>query len=112
GTLECIYAGPSGSSETASLPVEHGWWLASPPGSTVMITTCAAAPGHAALGAPWRLQLNAELGFAGYAFLAFGLLALLYFGGRLRPYFRDITLVSLGTPVAGRVVGKTWRTGR
>jgi hypothetical protein len=112
GTLECLYAGSSGSAETASLPVDHSWWVASPPGSTVMITTCAAAPGIAALGEPWRLQLNAELGFGGYATLAFGLLSLLYFGARLRPYFRDLTLVSLGTPVAGRVVGKSWRKAR
>jgi hypothetical protein len=112
GTLQCVYASPSGPTATATLPVDHSWWVASPPGSAVMITTCPSVPGLAALGGPSRLQLNAELGFSGYAVLAFGLLSLLFFGARLRPYFRDLTLVSLGTPVAGRVVGKTWRKGR
>src|ERR1700730_5223201 len=40
-TIECVYSGTSGKSETASLAVSRGWWLASPPGSRVAITTCA-----------------------------------------------------------------------
>jgi len=39
--------------------------------------------------------------------LILGLAALLLFGSRLRPFFRDAALVTLGTPVPGKVVGRT-----
>lgn len=111
-TIECVYSGTSGKSETASLSVSRGWWLASPPGSRVAITTCAEAPGHAMLGDPSGMQLSEELGLDGSGMLILGLAALLLFGTRLRPYFRDIALVSLGTPVMGRVVGRTCKAVR
>src|SRR5437660_3476304 len=41
--LECVYAAESGRTETAALTVPRGWWLASPPGSRIVITTCAYA---------------------------------------------------------------------
>ena len=57
------------------------------------------------------MQLGVELGLPGYGMLLLGRLALLVFGARLRPYFRDVTLVSLGTPVSGRVVRKELDAG-
>jgi hypothetical protein len=105
--IECLYAAASGRTETAALTVTRGWWLASPPGSRVVITTSEAAPGHALLGDPRGMQLSEELGVEGAGLLILGLAALLLFGSRLRPYFRDVALVSLGTPVPGRVVGRT-----
>jgi hypothetical protein len=111
-TLECLYTGPSGRLQSASVRVSRSWWLASPPGSRVTLTTCDALPGAAALGVPVDMQLTAELGWPGYGVLVLGIGAVLLFGARLRPFFRDMTLVSLGTPVAGRIVGKTWRQAR
>jgi hypothetical protein len=105
--IECLYAAPSGRTETARLTVPRAWWLASPPGSRVVITTCERVPGHALLGDPSGMQLSEELGIEGSGLLILGLSALLLFGSRLRPYFRDVALVSLGTPVPGRVVGRT-----
>jgi hypothetical protein len=110
--LNCVYTGPSGKREAAALAVDRKWWLASPPGSKVVMTTCEGVPGYAALGEPSDLQLSEELGLPGSGLLLIGLTALLIFGSRLRPYFRDIALVSLGTPVSGRVVGKTWKVVR
>jgi hypothetical protein len=98
--------------ESATLRVNRAWWTASPAGSKVMITACAATPGYAALGDPPTMQLSAELGLLGYGQLLFGLAALVVLGCRIRPYFRDLTLASLGTPVPGRVVGKSWRMVR
>jgi hypothetical protein len=105
--LECLYAADSGRTETAALTVPRGWWLSSPPGSRIVITTCAAVPRHALLGDPSEMQLSEELGIEGAGWLILGLAALLVFGSRLRPYFRDAALVTLGTPVPGRVVGRT-----
>jgi hypothetical protein len=105
--LECVYSDDSGRSETAALTVPRGWWLASPPGSSIVITTCAQAPGHVLLGDPSGMQLSEELGIEGAGLLILGLVALLLFGARLRPYFRDAALVTLGTPVPGRVVRRT-----
>ncbi len=107
--LECQFASASGDFRTARLVVDGDWWRASPPGSRVTITACDAVPGLVTLGEPSALQLSAELGIEGYGALLVALLALLCAGSRLRPYFRDLALVSLGTPVAGRVVGKSWR---
>jgi len=112
GELECIHLGASGQPERVWLSVDRSWWQASPLGSKVTITTCEETPGQAALGQPWEMQLGVELGLSGYGMLLLGLLALLVFGARLRPFFRDVTLVSLGTPVSGRVVGKSWMLGR
>src|SRR5436190_9739540 len=67
--LQCLYASPSGRTETASLSVSRGWWLSSPPGSRIVITTSEATPGHALLGDPSRMQLSEELGVQGAAML-------------------------------------------
>jgi hypothetical protein len=111
-TLECLYSGASGRLQTALVRVSRSWWQSSPPGSRVTITTCEAFPGVAALGVPSDMQLTAELGWGGYGTLLLGVAVVLLFGARLRPFFRDLTLVSLGTPVTGRVVGKTWKKTR
>jgi hypothetical protein len=110
--LECVYFGPAGRPQTALLRVSPSWWHASPPGSRVTITTCEALPGAAALGVPSDMQLTAELGLLGYGTLLFGVAMVLLSGARLRRFFRDLTLVSLGTPVPGRVVGKSWKQTR
>jgi hypothetical protein len=78
----------------------------------VAITTCQQSPGHALLGDPSETQLSEELGLDGSGMLILGLAALLLFGSRLRPYFRDMALVSLGTAVSGRVVGRTCKVVR
>jgi hypothetical protein len=111
-TLECAYTDASGVYRTATVRVSTSWWLASPPGSKLTITTCAQIPGYGAIGEPSDLQMGAELELRGYGMLLFGMAALLVFGSCLRPYFRDLALVSLGTPVSGRVVGKTWKVVR
>lgn len=111
-SLECSYTGPSGKAETAAVTVDRKWWLASPPGSKVTVTTCDELPGHAVRGEPSDIELGTELGLIGYGTLLFGLAAMLILGARLRPYFRDIALASLGTPVPGHVVGKTWKVVR
>lgn len=111
-TLECVYLDSAGRTQTALLTVSRSWWDSSPPGSKVTITTCAAFPGYAALGVPSDMQLTTELGLLGYGTLLFGVTVVLCFGARLRHFFRDLTLVSLGTPASGRVVGKTWKQAR
>jgi hypothetical protein len=111
-TLQCIYASTSGRTVTAAVVVPRHWWLASTPGSRVILTVCDEMPGYAALGGPRALQLADELGLDGSVLLILGLAALLIFGACLRPYFRDIALVSLGCAVPGRVVGKSWRVIR
>jgi hypothetical protein len=111
-TLDCVYASTSGKAETATVAVPRHWWLASPTGSSVPLTTCDEMPGNAAFGDPGELQLSGELGLGGSGLLILGLAALLLFGSRLRPYFRDVALVSLGAPVSGRVVGRTMKVVR
>lgn len=111
-TLECVYLGPSGKPQTALLTVNRASWDSSPPGTRVTITTREAFPGYAALGVPSDMQLTTELGVLGYGTLLFGVMAVLCFGARLRHFFRDLTLVSLGTPVSGRVVRKTCKQAR
>jgi hypothetical protein len=111
-TLECAYADASGEARMATVRVNASWWLASPPGSKLTITSCAQMPGYAAMGNPSDLQLGTELGLMGYGMLLFGMAALMVIGSCLRPYFRDLALVSLGNPVSGRVVGKTWKVVR
>lgn len=111
-TLDCVFANPSGKAATATVAVPLRWWMASPPGSGVPLTTCDEMPGYAAFGDPAELQLSEELGLGGSGMLILGLAALLLFGSRLRPYFRDIALVSLGAPVPGRVVKRTMKEVR
>jgi hypothetical protein len=111
-TLECGYLDGSGRLQTARVSVSRSWWQACPVGSRVTITTCDEVPGWAALGEPGEIQLATELGLTGYGMLLLGMLALLHYGNRLRPYFRDLALASLGTPVLGRVVGKSWKLVR
>jgi hypothetical protein len=111
-TLDCAYSGTAGKAETATVAVPRHWWLASPTGSSVPLTTCDAMPDQAAFGDPGDLQLSEELGLGGSGLLILGLAALLLFGSRLRPYFRDIALVSLGAPVSARVVGRTMKVVR
>lgn len=106
-TLNCICTDASGKAERATIEVPFRWWLASPPGASVPMTTCEAMPGYAAFGDPGEVPLSEELGLGGSGTLILGLMALLVFGSRLRPYFRDIALVSLGAPVPARVVGRT-----
>jgi hypothetical protein len=110
--LDCVLADPSGTAMTARVWVDRAWWQASPPGSPMTVTTCAALPGYAVRGEPSDLRLGEELGGVGYALLGLGMSALLFFGFRLRPFFRDMALVSLGTPVPGRIVGRTWKEVR
>jgi hypothetical protein len=111
-TLDCAYASSSGKAETATVAVSRHWWMASPTGSSVPLTSCDETPGQAEFGDPAELQLSEELGLGGSGLLILGLAALLLFGSRLRPYFRDIALVSLGAPVAARVVGRTMKVVR
>jgi hypothetical protein len=111
-TLDCAYATTSGKAATATVAVSRHWWLASPTGSSVPLTACDAMPGYAAFGDPGELQLSEEMGLGGSGLLILGLAALLLFGSRLRPYFRDVALVSLGAPVSGRVVGRTMKVVR
>jgi hypothetical protein len=111
-TLDCAYASASGKAETAAVAVSRRWWLASPTGSSVPLTTSDETPGQAEFGDPAELQLSEELGLGGSGLLILGLTALLLFGSRLRPYFRDIALVSLGAPVSARVVGRTMKVVR
>jgi len=111
-TLDCLYVSASGKAETARVAVSRRWWLASPPGTSVPLTACDEMPGHAAFGEPGELQMSEDLGLGGSGMLILGLAALLLFGARLRPYFRDIALVSLGAPVPGRIVGRTMKVVR